>query len=239
VYGWRARIGLLIPSNNAVIEPEFGRMAPEGVAAYGARVLCGVEPPERLEQKLREAEMQAARLADTKVDVIAYACLATSFFRPEGWSEDFCRQVEGATGIPCITAESAFLEALQAVGAKQVTVATPQPSSRNAHVEGMFRRAGFEVRAIRSLEISDITEMNRPGPEVAYGLGREADRAAPDADALCILATDFRTIEAIEPLERDVGKPVITNNQAIFWACLRRAGLQAAVGGYGRLLRDS
>ncbi len=238
MYGWRARIGLLIPSNNAVIEPEFARMAPEGVAVYGARVLCGVEPPERLEQKLREAETQAARLADTQVNVLAYACLATSFFRPEGWSEAFCRKIEDGTGVPCLTAESALVEALQAVGAKRLAVATPQPSSRNSHVERLFSRAGFEVRAIRSLEIVDLAEVNRPGPETAYRLGRDADRAAPNADAVCILATDFRTIEAIEPLERDLGKPVVTNNQAVFWACLRRAGLRSALPGLGRLLRD-
>ena len=238
MYGWRERIGLLIPSNNAVIEPEFARMAPEGVGVYGARVLCGVEPPERLDQKLREAETQAARLADTQVNVMAYACLATSFFRPEGWSEAFCRKITDATGIPCVTAESALVEALQTIGAKRLAVATPQPSSRNAHVERMFASARFEVRSIRSLEIGDLSEVNRPGPEVAYRLGREADAASPEADAVCILATDFRTIEAIEPLERDLGKPVVTNNQAILWACLRRSGLTAPVEGYGRLLRD-
>ncbi len=237
MYGWRARIGLLIPSNNAVVEPEFARMAPEGVAVYGARVLCGVEPPERLDQKLREAETQAARLADTKVNVLAYACLATSFFRPEGWSEAFCRKIEDATRIPCVTAESALVDALQTVGAKRLAVATPQPSSRNAHVERMFASARFEVRGIRGLEIRDLTEVNRPGPEVAYRLAREADR--PEADAVCILATDFRTIEAIEPLERDLGKPVVTNNQALLWACLRRSGLRVPVMGFGRLLRES
>jgi arylmalonate decarboxylase len=234
VYGWRARIGLLIPSNNAVIEPEFARMAPDGVAVYGARVLCGVEPPERLDQKLREAETQAARLADTKVDVLAYACLATSFFRPEEWSDGFCRTIEAATGIPCVTAESAFMEALTAVGAKRLAIATPQTAARNGHVERIFGRAGFEVRGIKSLEIPDLTEVNRPGPAVAYQLGRAAD--LPEADALCILATDFRTIEAIEPLERDLAKPVVTNNQALLWACLRRSGISMAAIGYGRLL---
>lgn len=238
MYGWRARIGLLVPSNNAVIEPEFARMVPEGVAVYGARVLCGVEPPERLDQKLQEAETQAVRLAETKVHVIAYGCLASSFFRPEGWSNGFRRRIEEATGIPCVTAESALAEALQAIGAKRLAVGTPQPSSRNAHVERVFGWGGFEIRVIRSLEIADLGEVNRPGPEVAYRLGREADRAAPDADAVCILATDFRTVEAIEPLERDVGKPVITNNQALFWACLRRAGLRAPLPGFGRVLRE-
>lgn len=236
MYGWRARIGLLIPSNNAVIEPELGRMVPEGVAVHGARFLCGVEPPAHLDRKLVEAETQAARLADTKVDVMAYACLATSFFRPDGWSEAFRRRVEELTGIPCLTAESALLEALAAVGARRLAVATPQASARNPHVERLFGRAGLTVEAIQALGIEDLTEMNRPGPETAYRLARAAARAAPDADAVCALATDFRTIEAIAPLERELGKPVITTNQAILWACLRRAGVAEPVAGFGRLL---
>lgn len=235
MYGWRARIGLLIPSNNAVIEPELARIAPEGVSVYGARVLCGVEPPERLDRKLAEAETQAARLADTKVDVLAYACLATSFFRPDRWSDGFRRRIEEATGIPCVTAESALLDALAALGAKRLAVGTPQPSSRNPHVERLFGRAGLEVRSIHSLEIGDLTEVNRPGPEVAHRLARQADRAVPGADAVCLLGTDFRTIEAIEPLERELGKPVVTNNQAILWACLRRTAVRTPVGGFGRL----
>jgi maleate cis-trans isomerase len=239
VHGWLCRIGLLVPSNNAVIEPELARMAPDGVAVYGARVLCGVEPPERLDQKVGEAMTQAARLADTKVDVIAYACLATSFFRPVDWSDEFRKRVEDATGIPCVTAESALVDALRALGAKRVAVATPQPSSRNAHVERLFARAGLEVAGIRSLEIADLTEINRPRPEVAYQLGADARRAHPESDAVCILSTDFRTVECIETLESDFGTPVVTNNQAIFWACARRAGASVAVGGYGRLLRDA
>ena len=148
-------------------------------------------------------------------------------------------KIEESTGITCLTAESALLGALKSVGAKKLAIGTPQGTDRDVYVECIFGKAGFEVCGIRHLEIEGLglTEVNRPGPERAYQLGRDTD--LPDADALCILATDFRTIEAIEPLERDVGKPVITNNQAIFWACLRRAGLQAAVGGYGRLLRDS
>src|SRR2546422_6163980 len=156
MHGRLARIGLLVPSNHAVIEPELALIAPDGVAVYAARVLCGVEPPARLDQKVQEAMTQSARLADTKVNVIAYACLATSFFRPAGWSGDFCARVEQSTGIPCVTAESALIDALRAIGARRVAVATPQPSSRNAHVERLFAGAGFHVCGIRSLEIADL-----------------------------------------------------------------------------------
>jgi maleate cis-trans isomerase len=41
----------------------------------------------------------------------------------------------------------------------------------------------------------------------------------------------------IEPLEQDLGKPVITGNQATMWHAMRLAGVQESIAGYGRLLR--
>jgi maleate isomerase len=38
MYGWRARIGLIVPSSNTVCEMEFQQMAPAGVSVHTARV---------------------------------------------------------------------------------------------------------------------------------------------------------------------------------------------------------
>lgn len=34
MYGYRARIGLIVPSSNTVCEPEMAKLCPEGVATY-------------------------------------------------------------------------------------------------------------------------------------------------------------------------------------------------------------
>jgi maleate isomerase len=39
----------------------------------------------------------------------------------------------------------------------------------------------------------------------------------------------------IETLERDLGKPVISSNQAMMWHALRSAGIREAVPGFGKL----
>ena len=36
-YGWRGRIGLIVPSTNTINEPEFARLVPRGVAVHSAR----------------------------------------------------------------------------------------------------------------------------------------------------------------------------------------------------------
>jgi maleate isomerase len=63
---------------------------------------------------------------------------------------------------------------------------------------------------------------------------RAADH--PAADAIFISCTNFRTIGVLAALERDLGKPVVSAIQASFWHCLRLAGVEDAIDGYGRLL---
>jgi maleate isomerase len=41
----------------------------------------------------------------------------------------------------------------------------------------------------------------------------------------------------IEQLEHDLGKPVVTSNQAAIWCSLRKAGIGDDVQGLGTLLR--
>ncbi len=37
-YGWRTRTGLMIPSSNITMGPEFNAMKPEGVSVHAARL---------------------------------------------------------------------------------------------------------------------------------------------------------------------------------------------------------
>ena len=46
MYGTRAKIGLIIPSNNTVIEPELAAMCPPGVTVHGNRILTHGNTPE-------------------------------------------------------------------------------------------------------------------------------------------------------------------------------------------------
>ena len=86
-------------------------------------------------------------------------------------------------------------------------------------------------------EITDLYE------RVFYDLGakevlsvRPVNRA--EAQALFVACTDFPVMTMIGQLEEELGKPVITSNQATFWAALRAAGLDDRSDGYGRLLRE-
>ncbi len=74
-------------------------------------------------------------------------------------------------------------------------------------------------------------------PERVAALAKEVDR--PEAQAIFISCSNLRTLEIIESLERDLGKPVVTSNQASLWSMLRLVGDPRGVPGAGRLLREA
>jgi maleate isomerase len=60
----------------------------------------------------------------------------------------------------------------------------------------------------------------------------------PDADAVFIRCTALSTVGAIEALEADLGKPVVSAIQATFWDALRLAGVADDCPGFGSLFRS-
>ena len=81
-YGWRCRLGLIVPSLNVVAEPEMRRLAPDGVSVHSARMyLAGATTPESYARMAEDAEAAANLLATAGMDAIAYACTSAPFWR--------------------------------------------------------------------------------------------------------------------------------------------------------------
>lgn len=238
MYGWRSKLGILTPANNVVIEPEFYRFAPLGVAIYTTRMqTSGTHSVRGLVDMVESAHRGADELAATGVDVIVYACLSTSLAKGSGWSESFISEVANRTEIPTTTASMATVEALRQVDITSVSIGSPFPEEINVLVKPYLEDHGLKVVSTESLFVSDESEIGRIPPDAIYRLGRDADR--DDADGVCLLATDISTLDIIDALERDLQKPVITTNQAIFWQALLMSGVKPEIPYCGSLLRPS
>lgn len=237
-YGARGRIGLIVPSPNTVCETEMRMLAPDGVTVHTARLLFrpedGAGALEAMDAHLPRA---LDELAGAEVDVIAYACTASSV---EQGPETICRTAEERAGIPTIATAGAVLAALRALGIGSLAIATPYPETVNASERRFFESEGFRVTA-------DVSVLQRPqqkrfrhmclvDPE---RLVAEAKRiATPDTDGLFLSCTDMPSLAAIETLEADLGLPVVSSTQATFWQALRRLGVDDRLSGAGRLLSE-
>jgi maleate cis-trans isomerase len=67
MYGWRARIGLIIAHGNTTMEPEFNRVAPEGVSIHAARVAVGERTLEGFANKDQRLENAIRLLGDMNI----------------------------------------------------------------------------------------------------------------------------------------------------------------------------
>lgn len=237
-YGYRARIGVIVPGVNVNLEPEFYRMAPKGVSIHTSRLLLLGKATQESYVKMEQDTARAAQeLATGEVDVIAWACTSGGVVLSPPKIEKTIRDIAGCPVVSTITAAVA---ALKALGVKRVALGTPYVSFINETEIDYLEKAGFEVVSMYGLELGENQQerrgIGRVPPQSLHRFARHIDR--PEADAIFISCTNVAGVEELEQIEAERGKPVITSTQLTFWACLRTVGITDKIQGFGRLLSE-
>jgi len=233
MYGKRGRIGLLVPTGNSVMEPEFQRMTPEGVSVHANRVALKDVTPENLLGMEEDAARSAEGITSVRVGVIMFGCTSGSFAGGPGYDQQLIRIMEEATGVSATTTTTAVVRAFHAFGLQKIALATPYTDEVTKLEVDYLQSEGFEITNWQGGGITVTADIQECDPEVSYQRALEVD--SDRADAVFISCTGFRTIENIERLERKLGKPVITSNQASMAESLRILGLNDVAPGYGSL----
>lgn len=234
IFGAAGRIGVIVPANNGVLEPELWSRLPEGVAVYATRMLAhGDLTADAVRTMEREVDRAVDELCATGVDVLLIADMVTTFIMEEGWNETRTSGVTVRTGVPCVSAWTALAAAMRALGVRRLALGTPYPRTIHALTRPFFERAGFVVTGDDTLDILAMAEVPRVTPERIQALVASLDRRS--ADAVVLLATDLPTFAVLESLEASTGLAVLTSNQTLLWRALRVCGNQAAIPGLGRL----
>jgi maleate isomerase len=228
MYGWRAQLGMLVPSTNTTVEPELHRALPDGVAMFATRV--AVAEVDRPEEKVASLLAMHDGLADAaalvgsaRPDVVGYACTSGSFLGGAGSDRDLCRRISEAAGVPALTTSTAVAAALRTLGAGRIALVTPYIPAVAEGAEAYLAELDVRVVARADLNLLSNLEKGRLPATASYRLARTVDVA--DAEAVLISCTNWRTLEIIPRLEADLGRPVVSSNGATLWALLRLAGV--------------
>lgn len=243
MYGWRGRIGVLLPSGITVIEGDFQRMMPEGVSCHYHRYdftggLPGDEKDvlERL-GKAKNYISEATRIiSHVRPSLIVMTGTATSFFGGVGYDTELIQLMNKASGgIQATTTSTSVIVALKQLDVKKISLAAP-------YVEGAARKAAEFIEG-HGIKVLDLRWLGKAGPDIPntpeqeiYRLVKQVD--TPDSEAVFVSCTDFNALRLIRRLEMDLGKPVVASNQATFWNALRLIGVDDKINGYGMLFSD-
>ena len=228
---WKCQLGLIVPSWNTTMEYECSRMAPEGVSIHSSRIAHTDDSEASALHLVELAPSAATLLAHAKVKAICFGCTGASFIRI-GIDQEVIKKMEAATKTPSTTTTTAINDALNYLRVKSVAIASPYPESINNLLAKYLVFSGFKVVSQKGLDVECPAFLP---PESAYQVAKDAN--CREAEGILISCTNFRTLEVIEKLEADLGKPVFTSNTASMWKLMQLAGLKGEVVRGGQLFK--
>lgn len=236
--GWRGRIGFLVPPGNPTVEPEMMQLVPRGVSLHFTRMVAhgttgahaGQE--ERNRTQIAHLDENAELLALVKPGVMVMAHTATSYTLGKEGEAALVARMEARHKLRFITAFGSVVDALRHLGVERVAYATPYDAGTTLQGKAHLEKYGFSVAAHGQLP--NVANIYDESAERAYQLGRQVDVA--EAQAVFLSGVGMPTLDAIDLLERDLGKPVISSASAMMWNALRVIGVREPVPGAGRLL---
>jgi maleate isomerase len=245
VLGYRAVFGVIGPSTNTIVQPDFESMRVPGVTNHYRGIY--VTDPDALTDAdflagttaISNATLDAVKSVITcKPDYLVMGMSAVTFYGGVAGGAAFKRQVtETAGGIPVSIGSEALVAALNAYGGvKRVSFVSPYFPVANREVANYLAECGFETVRDAALQCRCWTDIAKVPPVRLGGVLAELD--GPDVDALVQVGTNLSMVALAAKTEARIGKPVIAINTATYWHALRAHGIADKVAGLGRLLEE-
>ncbi len=207
------------------------------VLLMGTRIFGGENEhaPEHLSRTggLEHLAMHAQVMARMKPDAVIWACTSGSFIDGLDHAEAQARTIADVTGVPASSTSLAFVEALRHLGISKVALLASYPEPAARAFDGFLRECAIEV--------VDIQWLSAPSGPAAAALGKERLMAAarklnvPADGAVLIPDTAMPSMYLIQPLEAELGVPVLTSNQVSLWEAVRLVEGKCVRPGLGHL----
>jgi maleate cis-trans isomerase len=187
---------------------------------------------ERNRTQVDSIESCSTLLAMVSPQVIVMAHTATSYTLGRSAEAALVERIERISGTRFITAFGSVLAAFEHLNVRRIAYATPYNEETTLQGKRHLEEHGIEV--VNHGQLANVRNIYEENDERAYAIARAVDR--PDAEAIFLSGVGMPTLDALQALENDLGKPVISAASAMMWNALRVAGIRHPQPGYGRLL---
>ena len=242
--GWRANWGVIAPSTNTSVQPEFDEMRPRGVTNHHVRIWIPDDPVEsdedfnRLMDNIRlEFDNAILRVMTCNPDYIVMGMSAETFWDGLAKSVELRERVKELSGLGVAMGSDACQAALRCYGdIKRIGVVTPYWPVGDKNVKKFFEDCGFEVVAIKGLKCDSPANI----AQVTEDQLRDAlvELNEHNVEALVQAGTNLAMARLAGEAEKWLKKPVLAINTATYWYAMRANGMDDIVEGFGSLLTD-
>jgi maleate cis-trans isomerase len=227
--------GILIPSTNTTVEIE-SRLLPATYQAHVGRLMTSTPGRTFSPSRDEDIDYQSRLLGTAKVELVILAQTSASLFADD-YDDVVTRRMSADAGVPAVTSAQAVGRAVRALGARRIAVVSPYSDEVNQRAGRYFAaKYGLEAVALEGFGATDSYAIGQLGPENARDAFARINR--PEIEVFVVPGGNFPTMTSIAGWEREFSKPVVTTNQASFWAMLRALGGGDRVPGCGRLLEE-
>jgi maleate isomerase len=221
-----ARLGLMIPSSNTMMEVDFVRDLPAGTALHTARMFMEDTTAADENRMLDEFALPAARdLGTARPDVVVFGCTSAGALRGNDYDAQLCDRISELTGAPTVSTIASVRAAVAAANATSVGVITPYVDELNEKIRASLEADGTRVATIAGLGITENFQIAEVSEEeiVAFAVRALGELAASgQIDLAFASCTNFGAMAARSAISGRLGVPVITSNQAVLEAAVVR-----------------
>lgn len=236
----RHQLGYILPVAVAdTVYYQFHRVFPPDCMLVGYPIGLPSFSPEGVDQALGRFWEAFDFLVGRQVERIVQGGIPVSALAGRARILGLLEQAARRTSIPASADFEETIQAFRELGVRRVAVAAKWDARLMDAVSAYLAEAGIETvgrcgEAHTAQQVVALTP--RQGIELGLRLGREALRAAPEAEGLLLAGGAWLSLQVVPVLEAEFGKPVVTNPGATFWAAMRQFGVWSPTTGWGRLL---
>jgi len=242
--GWRMKFGVIAPSTNTVVQPEFDAMRPDGVTNHFGRIhipndpLGGDDDFTRLIETVRREMMAAVdRVMTCEPDHLIMGMSSETFWDGLDGSERLRERVEARAGVSVTMGSDAVRQALgRYERVRRLGVITPYMPVADAQVRRFFTDCGYEVVRLDGLKCASPVLIAHVSERELREAIRRVD--GDGIEAIVQVGTNLAMARLAGLAEFWLDKPVLAINTATYWWALRRHGIADRRVEFGSLLRD-